>query len=419
MLKIYRIILSASIMGCCSSSRVSAVVPVVEVDSVENEVAQLEATTNQSAAPTPSPLVTVNFGSGDMTFWPFAGNNFSGVGQDPVNLIFVGKCDPREIRAALMSLEADRTGFPPMPPFNSKWQDAIGDIETAYGGPQGWSGSAIQLACGEYQPLRFHLRLFRVGEWTLANAHLDLLIPGTTDHQVISWEVPEQFVVADFIRSGLLDPDVPMMTTDKINPSPFRTIPAIIYNGLPVELRVLIGGPTNDVTDDVPIGTDGRAVVLNLAKKVPVRHGTFVQDFIINFDQVIPKPLCASGPLDYLYVKGPVHLHQVSRQMPTGLYSVLFVANGELTVTPVNPQTKEPTGPSMNAIVKERHGSALGDKYFSASGTKYQRLGERSKPVSGEYFSRLFITSIGNNGFEEILHCGDEPWHTPAEDGTQ
>jgi len=392
----------------------------------------------------PSPLVIAQIGQDAVQFWPYTGTNFTGEPQDPINLIFFGQADPRDIRAALLSLSGDRTalGFPAEAPFNSTWDDAIGDVQTAYGatigvetalsptpaggnGPdrfcvsRGWSGGAIQLACGPYEGMRFHLRLFKVGSWTLGNAHLDVLIPGTTDHQVVSWEVAEQFVIADFMRSGLLDPAMPMIPTDQINASPFRTIPAIIYNGMPVELQGLLGGPLGNVTEDVPIGTDGRAMILNLANKVPRVVEVRTQDFVINFNQAIPKPFCSSGPTDYLYVTGPVHLVQTARLSHSGSYDVSFSASGELSATPIDPTTGQPTGDILKASVRERHDGMLNSRSFSASSSKYLKLGKPEQTGSGRNFTYLMVNSNGVNGYTNLVWCGSDDEKMVIDDGTK
>jgi hypothetical protein len=392
----------------------------------------------------PSPLVTAQIGQDAVQFWPYTGTNFTGEPQDPINLIFFGHADPRDIRAALLSLSCDRTalGFPAEAPFNSTWDDAIGDIQTAYGatigvetalsptpvrgnGPdrfcvsRGWSGSAIQLACGPYEGMRFHLRLFKIGSWTLGNAHLDVLIPGTTDHQVVSWEVAEQFVIADFMRSGLLDPAMPMIPTDQINASPFRTIPAIIYNGMPVELRGLIGGPLGNVTADVPIGTDGHAMILNLTNQVPRVVEVRTQDFVINFNQAIPKPFCSSGPTDYLYVTGPVHLVQTARLSRSGNFEASFSASGELSATPIDPTTGQPTGEALKASVRERHEGMLNNRSFSASSSKYQRLGKLGQTGSGRNFTCLMVNSNGVNGYTNLVWCGSDDEKMVADQGVK
>jgi hypothetical protein len=355
----------------------------------------------------PGPTVTVAFGESSKTIWPYTGENFSGTPQDPINLIFVGQADPRDIRAALMSLDGDRSGtpFPPVPPFTCTWEDAIGDVQTGYAEPEGWTGGVVQLACGVYEEARFHMRMFRMGDWTVANAHFEVLIPGTSDHQVLSWELAEQFVVADLVRSGLLDATAPMGPTGQINDAPFRTIPAMIYNGIPVELRMLIGGPLENVSEDVPIGTDGSATILNLAGSMERHYSTWQQDMVINYDQVIPKPFCASGPEDYVYVQGPVELTQTVRLTPGGHFTMVFHAQGQLTVVPVNPLTGEPIAEPMTARVFEYHSGSLSDRNATNASLLFQRLLPPSDPNAGWLFKRLHVTDHGRNGFQELTRC--------------
>jgi len=374
-------------------------ITVDDLSSISNKNASI----HQFAVPTN--LKTVTVGSKSLTFWPYTGENFSGNPQDPINLIFVGKADPREIMEGLMSLDGDRTayGLPPVAPFNATWTDAIGDVQTGYDSHDGWVGGVIQLACGDYGPTRFHLRMFRMGEWTIANAHFELQIPGTEQHQVLSWELAENFVLVDMIRLGLLGalPD----TTEIINQVDFRTIPSQIYNLLPVELRDAIGGPSGDVSVDVPIKSDGRAVIFNLAGAIPVAQDYRVQDFIISFDQVIPKPFCATGPYDYLYVTGPVHLFQTTEIGGDGKYIVNFEANGDLTVVPFDPISGQPIGEPMKAVVKESHKGSIDDKQFSASSWLFQKLVPASDDAAGSFIKRLRVNSQGNNNYEEGGDC--------------
>jgi hypothetical protein len=358
--------------------------------------------------PAPAPLTAITFGERSLTLWPFTSNDISGTPQDPINLVFTGKCDPRRIRAALMSLDGDRTalGFPPMPPFNSQWKDAIGDVQSGYG-DDAWTGGVIQLACGDYGPARFHIRLFTTGEWTVANAHFEVLIPGTADHQVLSWEVAEQFVIAEFMRSGLLDASAPMLPTGQINPSPFRTIPAIIYNGLPAELKALIGGPAGTVTDDVPIGTDGHAMILNIGTEVPIVPGREVQQLTITYGQVIPKPFCNTGA-DYVYVQGPVDLAQVVTITPELKYQFSFRAQGTLSVTPINPLTGEPIGPPLQANVSERHWGSFIPGDFAVTSMKTQRILPADAPGAGSLSAGIVIRSDQHNAFSLDVRCASE-----------
>ncbi|PWB75582.1 hypothetical protein C3F09_02115 [candidate division GN15 bacterium] len=391
------------VLGCSDNA---AVKPESAYDP-EADLSHFEATmTPETASVSPSPLVTVSAGEQSLTFWPYTGADFSGQPQDPVNLVFVGKASPLQIRAALLALDGNRPApFPPIPPFTSRWQDAIGDAQSGYSADRNWTGGVIQLACGDYGPVRFHIRLFRMGNWTVANAHFEVLIPGTADHQVLSWELAEQLVMADFLRSGLLDPVAPIIPTDQINESPFRTIPAVIYNGLPEELKQLIGGPAGQVNSDVPIATDGRAVILNLLTGSPVEPGTFVQDFTLTYDQVIPKPFCQNGFDNYVYVQGPVHLRQTVNVHANGLYAFEFKAAGELSVLPINPMTQEPTGTALSALIRERHAGQQGPRLSWLSSLKLQALLPDSVLGSGRQFTGFMVGADGRHWYRQDTQC--------------
>ena len=314
-------------------------------------------------APAPSPLVPVALPGQTLQLWPFSGFGF-GQASDPVSLIWIGDSDPRALRAALLLLDGDRTafGFPSAFPFNCTWHDEPEvQPEVAYTTASGWVGSPIELECGTYDQARLHLRFFDVGGATVGGAPFEVYIPGTLEHQTISWELAEQMVVVDFLRSGLLDPSLPLFTTDQINPSPFGTIPAVIYNGVPVGLRQAIGGPLGDVTDAVPIPNDGHATVLNLSASVGGQPLVAHRQFVEPFDQVIPQPFCGPGPDAFLYVNGPVTLDQQVVFTPSGNYLSHFHAVGHLDVTPVDPGTGQPIGATYKAIVLEDHKGILTD----------------------------------------------------------
>lgn len=313
-----------------------------------------------SEMPAPPGQVDLTFGGSTTSIWPYTGTNFSGVGQDPINLVFTGNADPTQIRAALAGLNGDRTafGFPAAFPFDCTWSDAMGAVQTSYGSPDAWTGSAVQLECGAYGPLRFHLRLFRHGEITLGAAHFELLIPGTADHQVLSWELAEQFLTVDFIRSGLLG--AAPSSTGPINDAPtFRTIPAVIYNGVPVPLRAAIGGPSGNQTAAVGIGTDGMATVLALAGAVEVTASADVEELVITYGQVVPKPFCAVSPTSLIRIDGPVTLRQRAQTTASGEYTSNFIATGSLIITPIDGLTGTPSGPSYRARIVERHSGHL------------------------------------------------------------
>lgn len=397
-------LMSMAIVACESETEPFG----LQTEQFDNPVAVQAAPMKLEDFSAPLDLETVNFGSSSWDIWPYTGANFSGTPQDPINLIFIGQADPLDIRAALLGLDGDRSAFglPPVSPFNAVWDDAIGDVQTAYASNCGWTGSAVQLECGDHQQLRFHLRLFRAGDITIANVHFEVLIPGTTTHQVLNWELGEQLVIADFIRSGLLDLSSPMVPVPNFNDSPFREIPSVIYNGLPVELRSLIGGPISDVNEDVPIGTDGNAMILNLVGTAPRITETRTQSFVIEFNQAVPKPFCAAGPLDFLYVTGPVSFEHVSRLSEDGVYETHFSASAELIAQPINPLTGEPTGDELAAVITEKHDSYLSSHKSSASSFKHQALLPTATDGSGQFFERLAISSNGKNGFEAEVRCG-------------
>lgn len=395
----------------CQSDNAAITDPQTADSSAELALRKLETSpmVPASQAP-PSGLVTVNLGSEQLEFWPYTGTNFSGQPQDPINLIFFGEADPRDIRAALLSLDGDRSafGFPPVAPFNSSWDDAFGDVQTNYGSESEWVGNAIQMQAGEYQDARFHLRLFKLGNWTVGGVHFEVRIPGTTEHQVLSWELAEQLVIVDFVRSGLLDEAIPMVPTSQINESPFRTIPAIIYNGLPVELKTLVGGPLGDVSANVPIPTDGHAMIFNLARKAERRNETRRQNFVIEFNQIIPKPFCSSGELDFVLIQGPVEFFQISSQSDNGTFTVSGEARAHLVVIPVNPLTGETVGEPLDAHIIEKHNGSIYKNGTSASSLQFQKLTPEESVDAGSLFIRLQVRSDGIDMYQATIQCSSE-----------
>jgi hypothetical protein len=73
------------------------------------------------------------------------------------------------------------------------------------------------------------------------------------------------------------------------------------------------------------------------------------------------KPFCASGPLDHILIQGPVDIRFHVTLTDEGEYHSEQEATGLLTVLPINPLTMEPTGPPVDARVRERQKATLSD----------------------------------------------------------
>ena len=368
----------------------------------------------QDGSEPPAGLVPITVDGRTLTAWPYTGESFNGIPSDPINLVFAGHADPVQIRAALLALDGDRTafGFPPVPPFNGRWKDADGGVQTSYTSEGGWSGGVIQLALGDYGPIRTHLRLFRTGVpfgdggvWTLGGAHFEVLIPGTTEHQVLSWELAQQIVTVDLIRSGLLVASGPGQT-GVINQVPsFREIPDFIYNQLPPELTQLIQGPAQPVSGAVPLASDGQAAVLHLASAAPVTAESATESFTLQFGQVIPKPLCSDGPLDWVFVTGPVDFQKTVSVDAQGRYQYTSRVSGRLTVTPVDITTNPPTpaGTPFEATVSESQEGHIGDAGFAVS-SRSRRLAPQSGGTE-VLLADLRVASPGVEQYRLVTQC--------------
>jgi hypothetical protein len=322
----------------------------------------VERTQDPRIVPKDKDLVTVSLNKKSVTFWPYTGSSFDAMPIDPVNLIFVGEADPVEIRSALLALDGDRSayGFPSgFFPFDQRWTDAVGgDVQVSYERHAGWIGSVIQLTLGVYGPLRVHLRLFRTaapsgsgGIWTLGAAHFELQIPGTTSHQVLSWELAKEVVSVDMLRSGLIDGNV--ILTDRITANPsWRTIPAVIFNQLPDDLRAALSYPPGPIDTDFPIPNNGTAPILHVLASAPLVSGRTSPSTQVEFGQLIPKPFCNQGPNDYIYVTGPVDFTTHVDVSANGKYKYTASSSGALTVTPWDILNDRPAGNPYTASIR-------------------------------------------------------------------
>ena len=218
----------------------------------------------------PTGTIAVPIGSQFVEVWPYTTSDFEQP-SDPVNLVFPGS-DPREIRQALPGARREPDAvLPAQAPFNCTWTDAMGYEQAAWAETEGWVGAEIQLACVAAgaplgNPFRFHIRLFRQGEDTLGNAHFEFLIPGTAEHEVLSWDLARAFVTLDAARTGTLT--APPGGLPMIPAGTFRAVRRPVYDALvaggaiPILAAAGLYPTSAPAGVDVPIPTSGAAAVL-------------------------------------------------------------------------------------------------------------------------------------------------------------
>lgn len=386
----------ASLLAACSDQATDPLGPSFEP---VPEMAVSDAT-----PPAPPDLVPVSFGGQDLQLWPWTGRDVAGTVADPINLLFFGEVDVVSLRAALLSLDGNRTafGFPDAFPFNCTWSDAHGEYQTAYSSGDGWVANAVQLQCGSYDPLRFHIRFFEAGGWVMAGTHFDVLIPNTAEHQVISWDLPQQLVMVDFLRSGVLDSSVPFYPAPLTSPGTVQEIHPAVYNGMPSELKVAFGYPPGTVTDPVPIPNDGVATIVNVATRPEVEAGVWESDFVMTYNLVVPRPFCRSGDMDYVHLQGPLRLTTRTMVNRQGILETHNTLRGELQVTPIDVSTQMPSGIPFRALISEIDNTGAGPM-----GTHVNAILRRMAlpPGQGELMTHLRTGPNGMAGFTFRERC--------------
>jgi hypothetical protein len=330
--------------------------------------------------PPPADPVSVTLGGQTQMIWPYAtdGKDYPDP-KDPINLVFLG-ADPRQIRQALLGLDGNRSpAYPPVAPFNCVWSDAMGYEMMAWAEAEDWVGSEIQLSCSPEPmgPVRFHLRLYHQGANTLGAAHFEVLIPKTAEHEVLSWEYAERFVAFDVERTGTLT--TPQDAVALQQPGPFRSIRKEVYNALitvpeMVPLLFLLGLPLAPQSAPYPLPNDGLAPVLSADIAFAPVQATFSREVTLTYDLPVPRPFCQAGPADVVYLKGPVTLKLRTHTTPSGSFSRTYLIAGLLDVTPINPFTGVPTGPTAPAVVTEAHAALLTDHYGETRELALQNL---------------------------------------------
>ena len=362
--------------------------------------------------PAPQELVEVAAGGESLTIWPYTTSDFQAP-SDPINLVFPD-ADPRTIRQELLKLDGTRPPFASVPAGNCRWTDAMGYEQAAYGRPRGWAGGEVQLACVPAgkplgDPFRFHVRLFRLGKDTVGAAHYEILIPGSAEHEVLSWDLARDFLTYDAARAGAIAGD----PAPVIPGGSFRAVRGLLYKSLydyaggalrPL-LDQLLPLP-NDSNGDRPIPTNGHGAVLSLTAAFQPERTTAVTTTQVGWSIVVPKPFCATGPYDLVQLSGPLNFTMSVRTGDDGRYERTYVVGGTLTGVPLGLRpdgTIGPVAPPAAVPVFEVHRATLDDHRGQVSESAEQTL--LGTPVQ----SKIWRLEAGvRNRYDLALTCGAE-----------
>ena len=195
----------------------------------------------------PAGHVSVNLAGSPLSLWPYTGS-ISTPNPKTRSTWSLPADDPRTLRARSLRWTeiGRRSGCPMSFPSTCTWFDAIGISRPATRqGRLDWqrnSAGLWQLWSDSIPCPAVRCRPGDPGE-----RPFEVLIPGTTDHQVLSWEVAEQLIQVDLWvwaarcrQSGWRHrPD----QRGSIIPGDSRAD----YNGIPEALKQLIGGPSGTV----------------------------------------------------------------------------------------------------------------------------------------------------------------------------
>ena len=316
---------------------------------------------------------------GGLELWPYAGSDFSGERYDPVNLVLLD-VDPREVRQVLLGLDGER-GLPEELPFrNCRWADAMGSEQVAWASTDGWVGGEVQLVCVNPlapspdrelgDPFRVHLRLYRQGSITLGAAHFEVLIGGTAQHEVLSWDFARDFVALDLGRGGLW-PTAPYAVGIQA-PGSFRAVLRPIYDYLYFVagadgLLDFLGLVPDSADGDVPIPLQtGAALVFSGDIPLEPVQEKIRTEIDVEYDVVSPRPFCEGVGWPLVHLTGELRLTLFIHTNPSGKYLRVHKISGTLFVTPVRPigpNQYEPVGPTEPADIREYHRAILTDHH--------------------------------------------------------
>jgi hypothetical protein len=289
----------------------------------------------------------------------------------------------------------------------------MGNEQAAFGRPERWVGGAIQLVCvhdgfplGDPSlPFRYHVRLFRIGEHTLGAAHFELLIPGTAEHEALSWDLARALVAFDVGRTQTVV--APVEQVGLIPAGYFGAVRRPIYNGLrgpnptPQQiyfLETVLGLVPPDATSDVPIPTSGQAVAFVTAIDFEPSRTHEVTTTQVDYGVNVPKPFCATGPSDFVRLQGRLQFTMSVTTLPSGRFERTHTIGGTLTVIPLGAP-----GDPADASIFELHRATLDDRHGQVTEQAQQSL------LGDPFQSLAWSFAAGDTDrFVEKVVCGTE-----------
>ena len=160
-----------------------------------------------------------------------------------------------------------------------------------------------------------------------------------------------------------------------------------------------------DLSEDVPLPSDGRATFLRVVVPAAIEAGTYPYELQFEYGQIVPRPICQQGPLDYVQVVGPIRFVKEVTVGSDG--SLWFTSNysGKLTITPVDVTVVPPvsSGDAFDAVVNgNQAGEILGGAF---SVVVHDRRIAPQADGTGMQLTRLRVGSSGQNAWEVKDRC--------------
>jgi hypothetical protein len=194
--------------------------------------------------------------------------------------------------------------------------------------------------------------------------------------------------------------------TAVINDAPsYHEIPEHIYNGVPDAIKIFCDLPPGPTSTPVAIPTDGKATIVFVTESVPIESGSKTETVTMSYDQMVPKPLCSTGPLDLIYLQGTVDIQKTVCVDPDGRYQYASTISGKLNAVPmdVTQSPPVPCGDPFFAIVSDEQRGIL-DGDFARVTFDSKRIAPGNRGTE-KLITKLHMSSTGRNLFQTRMQC--------------